>query len=94
LGLRRTQLTGSIYDVVPPSTNALKPVGEWNHIHITAQGRHITVALNDTKIVDANLDEHKDRFKQHPGLTRSEGRLGLQSHDGRVEFRNVYVKRL
>jgi hypothetical protein len=91
-GLRPTQLTGSIYDVVPPSTEALKPVGQWNRMHITAKGRHIQVALNGTKIVDANLDDHKDRAERHPGLLREKGHLGLQSHDGRVEFRNIYVK--
>jgi hypothetical protein len=93
-GLKDTQLTGSIYDVVPPSKDAVKPIGEWNKMHITAKGRQITVVLNDTKIVDANLDDHKDRFKAHPGLLREKGHLGLQSHDGRVEFRKLYVKPL
>jgi hypothetical protein len=93
-GLRNTQLTGSIYDVVPPSKDALKPVGEWNKIVITAKGRHVTVELNGTKIVDADLDEHKDKFEKHPGLKAEKGHLGLQSHDGRVEFRNLYLKPL
>jgi hypothetical protein len=93
-GLRDTQLTGSIYDVVPPSKDATKPVGEWNKYRITAKGRQITIELNGTKIVDANLDEHKDRADKHPGLLREKGHLGLQSHDGRVEFRKLYVKTL
>lgn len=92
--LKPTQYTGSIYDVVPPSKSVVKPAGEWNTIHITAKGRKITVALNGTQIVDANLDDHKDKFKTHPGLERAKGHLGLQSHDGRVEFRNLYVKPL
>jgi hypothetical protein len=50
------------------------------------------VELNGTKIVDANLDEYKHRADKHPGLLRDKGHLGLQSHDGRVEFRNLYVK--
>jgi hypothetical protein len=93
-GLRRTQLTGSIYDVVPPSKEAIKPIGKWNKMHIIAKGRHVTVELNGTKIVDANLDDHKKRADKHPGLLREKGHLGLQSHDGRVEFRNLYVKSL
>jgi hypothetical protein len=91
-GLKPTQLTGSIYDVVPPSKDALKPVGEWNQMMIVARGRKVSVELNGTKVVDANLDDHKDREKDHPGLKREKGHLGLQSHDGRVEFRNLYVK--
>jgi hypothetical protein len=93
-GLKPTQLTGSIYDVVPPSKSAIKPPGEWNKMRIVAKGRQITIELNGTKIVDANLDDHKKRAKEHPGLLRKKGHLGLQSHDGRVEFRNIYVKPL
>jgi hypothetical protein len=91
-GLRPTQHTGSIYDVVPPSKDVTKPVGEWNQYRIVAKGRQVTIELNGTKIVDANLDDHKEHFKKHPGLEREKGHLGLQSHDGRVEFRNIYVK--
>jgi hypothetical protein len=93
-GLKPTQLTGSIYDVVPPSKDATKPVGEWNTMHITAKGPKVTVVLNGTTIVEANLEDHKDRADKHPGLLRTKGHLGLQSHSERVEFRNVYVKPL
>ena len=101
-GIKPTQYTGSIYDVVPPSKHVSKPAGEWNTMRIVAKGRQITIELNGTKIVDANLDEYKDRVKAdpekklaaHPGLLRTTGHLGLQSHDGRVEFRNLFVKPL
>jgi hypothetical protein len=92
--IRPAQFTGSIYDVVPPSKHVEKPAGEWNQFRIVAKGRQITVELNGTKIVDANLDDHKDAFKRHPGLIRERGHLGLQSHDGRVDFRNLFVKEL
>jgi hypothetical protein len=92
--IRPAQLTGSIYDVVPPSSDATRPAGEWNTIHIAARGRRITVELNGVKTVDANLDDHKDRADKHPGLLREKGHLGLQSHDGRVEFKNIVVKPL
>jgi hypothetical protein len=90
--LRPTQYTGSIYDVVPPSKRVTKPAGEWNTMKIIAKGRKVTVELNGTTIVDANLDDYKDRADKHPGLLREKGHLGLQSHDGRVEFRNLFVK--
>ena len=92
--LRPAQYTGSIYDVVPPSKHVSKPFGEWNHMRIVAKGRKITIELNGTKIVNANLDDHKEHSKRHPGLLRDKGHLGLQSHDGRVEFRKLYVKPL
>jgi hypothetical protein len=94
-GLRPVQLTGAIYGVVAPSKDALKPVGQWNTIDITAKGRRITIVLNGVKTVDANLDDHKEAAESnHPGLKRDKGHLGLQSHSNRVEFRNVYVKEL
>ncbi len=93
-GLKKTQLTGSIYGIVPPSKEALKPVGEWNKMRILAVGSKITIELNGEKIVDANLLDHKDKEKDHKGMLRPKGHLGLQSHDGRVEFRNLYVKEL
>jgi hypothetical protein len=91
--LRPAQYTGSIYDVVPPSKHVTRPA-EWNQMHITAKGRHVTVELNGTKIVDANLDDYKNHAAKHPGLLREKGHLGLQSHDGRVEFKNLFVKPL
>ena len=97
-GLRDAQHTASIYDVVPPTEAGLKankPFGEWNTYKITAKGRQITVELNGVKAVDANLDDYvKEHGKKHPGISREKGHLGLQSHDGRVEFRNIYVKPL
>ena len=93
-GIKQTQLTGSIYGVVPPSEDATKPAGEWNTIRIVAKGPKVTIELNGKKTIDADLEKHKDEAKAHPGLLRDKGHLGLQSHDGRVEFRNVYVKSL
>jgi hypothetical protein len=93
-GLRPTQYTGSIYDVVPPSKQVTKPFGEWNAMRIIAKGRRVTIELNGTTIVDANLDDYKDHAKKHPGLLRDKGHLGLQSYNHRVDFRNLYVKPL
>ena len=85
---------GYSYDVVPPGKRVTKEAGEWNKMRIVAKGRKVAVEINGEKVVDADLDEHKDAFKKHPGLERKEGHIGLQSHDGRVEFRNIYVKPL
>ncbi len=93
-GLRPTQYTGAIYDVVGPSKQVGKPFGEWNQMRIVAKGRKVTVELNGTTIVDANLDDYKEHYKRHPGLEREKGHLGLQSYNFRVDFRNLYVKPL
>jgi hypothetical protein len=94
--LKPTQYHGSIYDVVPAKTGALKPAGEWNEEEIVADGRRITVKLNGVMIVDANLDDVTDPaiLKRHPGLARTTGRIGFLGHGTRVEFRNLRVKEL
>lgn len=91
------QYTGSIYHVVPPSRRAAKPPTEWNQLAIKAEGRRVAITLNGIKILDADLDHYaKDPAvaKEHPGLTRTTGHIGLQSHTDRVEFRNIRIKSL
>lgn len=92
--LKPTQHTGSVYGVVPPSKLPGKGSGEWNKMRIIAKGRKITVELNGEIVTDANLDDHKGQTKAHPGLLRTKGHVGVQSHGGRVEFRNLRIKPL
>ena len=103
--LRPAQYHGSIYDMIPAKRGFQKPVGEWNAEEITARGRHITVVLNGTTIVDANLDDVKDEalLAKHRDLTRPEGsrgiantkgHIGFLGHGARVEFRNVRIREL
>jgi hypothetical protein len=91
------QYTGSIYHVVPPMRRAAQPAGEWNSMEVRADGRQVVVVLNGKKVVDADLDHcMKDPAvaKEHPGLARTTGRIGLQSHTDRVEFRSLRLKEL
>jgi hypothetical protein len=91
------QYTGSIYHVVPPTQRAGKAAGEWNTMEIRADGRQVVVVLNGKKVIDADLDRCLNDpavAKEHTGLARKSGRIGLQSHTDRVEFRNLRVKEL
>ena len=91
------QYTGSIYHVVPPTRRASKKAGQWNSMSIRAHGREVRVILNGKTIVDANLDrarKESEVAKEHPGLARTTGRIGLQSHTDRVEFRRLRIKTL
>jgi hypothetical protein len=94
--LKPAQYHGSIYDVVAAKQGFKKPTGEWNSEEITAKGRSITVVLNGTTIVDANLDSVRDPavLKKHPGLARPSGHIGLLGHGTRVEFRNFRIREL
>jgi lysophospholipase L1-like esterase len=101
--LRPAQYHGSVYDMVAAKRGFQKPVGEWNTEEITARGRQITVVLNGTTIVDANLDDVKDEatLAKHRDLSKPEGsrgiantkgHIGLLGHGTRVEFRNIRIK--
>jgi Domain of Unknown Function (DUF1080) len=103
--LQPAQYHGSIYQMFPAKRGFQKPVGEWNSEEITAKGRQITVVLNGTTIVDANLDDVKDEavLAKHRDMTRPEGsrgiantkgHIGLLGHGTRVEFRNMRIKEL
>ena len=94
--IRPAQHCGSIYDVFAARQGALKHAGEWNAYEITANGRRVSVKLNGTVIVDANLDTVKDPevLRHHPGLARATGHAGFLGHGTRVEFRNVRIKEL
>jgi len=88
------QRTGAIYHVVAPEPGHLKPTGEWNTMEIRAEGTHVVIRLNGATVVDDRIDAHPELAAEHTGLKRKTGRIGLQSHNGRVEFRNVFVKSL
>jgi len=92
--LKPFQYTGSVYGVVPAKRGHTKTPGEWNQMEISAKGSKVVVKLNGTTIVDADLSEHMDAAKAHPGILRKDGYVGLQSHSDPVQFRNISIKEL
>lgn len=85
------QHCGSLYGIVPAKLGALKKAGEWQTYHIVCNGRKIKVTLNDMLVVDANLDDHKDKEASRPGMKRPSGYIGLQSHGTRIDYRNIRI---
>lgn len=94
--LKPTQRHGSVYDVIPASSENLKPTGEWNVEEISANGPKIKVTLNGKVINDADLSTVTDPaiLKKHPGLQRKSGRIGFLGHGSHIEFRNIQIKKL
>ncbi len=88
------QHTGSIYDVQPAKQARNKKIGEWNTVRIVCRGRKVLVEHNGQELVNADLDDFKAKFDKHPGLKRESGKVGFQSYNVRVEFRNVAIKEL
>lgn len=96
--------TGAIYDLVKPARNAMKPVGEWNHIEITCDKNLIEVVLNGEKVTRMDLDAFKEpnrrpdgsehkfdiAFKDHP----RKGYIGFQDHGSPCWFKNIKLRLL
>jgi len=94
--------TGANYALYAPTAAAAKPVGEWNHVRIVADGPHVEHWLNGTKVVEYEMGSEdwaarvKDsKFAQWPAYGQSmTGHLGLQDHGDIVSFRNIRVREI
>jgi Domain of Unknown Function (DUF1080) len=96
--------TGAIYDLVKPSKNAMKPVGQWNHIVITCDGPKLSIEVNGEVVTRMDLNqwtaanrrpdgsEHKFdiAYKDHPRY----GYIGLQDHGSPCWYKNIKIKPL
>jgi hypothetical protein len=81
--------TGSIYDVVPPAVNAVKPEGEWNASEAIFDGTHITYYLNGQKVNDVDMNDIQEL---RPRLRQ--GFIVLTEHNDIVMYRNIRIKEL
>lgn len=93
---------GSLYDLVAPSRDVVRPAGEWNEARIVARGDHLRHYLNGVLIVDIRLDSDEYRAahatSKWPGMAdfgkRAKGHIVLQDHGDEVWFRNIRVREL
>ena len=97
--LQPWQTHGSIYGVVAAARDCLKPAGEWNTEEVTVQGTKVKVVVNGKTIVDADIAPFRDGKatpdgRPHPGLARTQGRIGFLGHGDEVHFRNVRIREL
>lgn len=83
--LKPFQYHGSIYSLVPAKRGHLKPVGQWNQQEVIARGDRITVTLNGTVIVDADVGKHKRPERGH---------IGFLGHGDEISARNIRIKEL
>jgi hypothetical protein len=74
-----------------PLVKADKPFGEWNHFKIVMKGDRVTIHLNDKLVVDnAPLKNYFDK----KGPLPKRGPIQLQTHGGRISWRNIFIKEL
>ncbi len=94
--------TGALYDLVKPTKNAMKPVGEWNHLVLTSDKNLIAVELNGETVTRMNTDQWPEKFKRPDGSPHKfdvaykehprKGYLGLQDHGSDCWFKNIKLK--
>ncbi|MEO9511037.1 MAG: DUF1080 domain-containing protein [Flavobacteriaceae bacterium] len=99
-----THQAGALYDMVPPSEKAVKPVGEWNRIEIMInhESNMGHVILNGKKIVVFPV--HGESWKSMVASSKfmdwegfgiyKTGKIGLQDHGDMVAYRNIKIKEL
>ena len=99
-----THQAGSLYDMVAPSNDVTKPIGEWNVCvlsinHKTNKG---SVVLNGEGIVTFSVNDKAwnakvatSKFADWEGFGKfTTGKIGLQDHGDIVSFRNIKIKEL
>ena len=99
-----THQAGSLYDMIAPSKDVTKPVGEWNTCvitvnHKTNEGK---VELNGEVIVNFPVEGEKwdamvakSKFADWEGFGKFHtGKIGLQYHGDVVSYRNIKIKEL
>ena len=90
----------ALYDLVAPSEDRTRSVGEWNEARIIVRGWSIQHWLNGYKVVDIDLASSygkellkNSKFNQTPKFATSlRGHIALQDHGSEVSFRNIRIR--
>lgn len=95
---------GALYDLVSPSEDVTKPVGDWNLCEITINHKTNTgiVVLNDVEVVNFSVNNpewstmvSKSKFAEWQHFAKyTRGKIGVQDHSDKVAFRNIKIKEL
>lgn len=95
--IHRTAAIYGLKGAANPTALPVKGLGEWNSYEISVQGQTYSVTLNGVQVTNytfiAGSDpQHPDRAL--PGTNAAPRFIGLQTHTGRVAFRNIQIKAL
>lgn len=99
-----THQAGALYDMVAPSKDVTKPIGEWNSCLITIDHNSNMggVMLNGVEIVTFPVANEawnemvsKSKFNGWEGFGKfTTGKIGVQDHGDVVAFRNIKIREL
>ena len=91
---------GALYDMIPASDAAAKPVGAWNKVRIVARGGRLEHWLNGRRVIATRYGDAAwaalvagSKFKAMPHFAKvPRGRIALQDHGDRVWYRNIRIR--
>lgn len=96
-----THRAGDFFSVANARVRELKPVGEWNQVHVVVKNHQLTVSMNGFSIQEHNLNgpDWKRRITASKlsgapiGKGQFTGRIGLQDWGSTVSFRNIKIRK-
>lgn len=96
------QKAGWLYQLYAADTDATKPAGEWNTVHLVITPEKCVHYMNGVKYVEyvkgsKDWDEKvaASKFSKFPDFGKpTKGHINLQDHGNVVSFRNVKIKPL
>jgi hypothetical protein len=96
----RTELPGALFGLIAPSTDASRPVGQYNETRIVLRGNHVEHWLNGTKLLEAEIGSDTwtrriegTKFANWPRFAQPDsGRIALQDHGHPVWVRDVKLR--
>lgn len=101
-----TRRTGALYSMIPASTQAAKPAGEWNTSKLVVKGQSFEHWINGVKVLEGSLNDPRvaeaaaKRWGPAPEIRealthpRPSGYITLQHHGDMVWFKNLKIREL
>lgn len=91
---------GAAYGLYAPPRGVVRPAGEWNAARLVVRGDSVEHWLNGQKVVAYELGSADwkakvaaSKFNEWKAYgTGKEGRIGLQDHGDRVQFRSIKLR--
>lgn len=102
MGKNGNRQAGALYDLIPVSTPAVKPAGQWNAAKLVVNKGHVEHWLNGKKVVEYQLGSPEwealvkgSKFASMPDYGRiKKGYIALQDHGDKVWYKNIKIRQL